>query len=1262
MTLSSKKQILSIVSESARKNIDSLFNKTGNDNEFEFIFFSKKNNHMSRDKYILLLKYMRAMATKKNYGIPVPELSLDVVFSVDDSTNKTDERDSLYNSAQYRISIVGYDEVYKMIERCIGIPNKNFMILKFVYHQMKREMHRKNKKQYNFMMKEKNEANMVDIEDLSMRVRLSKETDLLDKIALKDPQYHKMLTSLLSGSSLSIEEIRDINKRIVYRLKERTSLYIDKDENHFIRIDVTDTKTTNNLRNIKSYHSNYELEIEYGVNNAKHNKVEYLDMMYDTCEILLKLLQQSSFIVTNSRTSEITEYYRTLLDSVHQLSGLYARQTISLEIQHVTELLPNKYAVSDKADGDRMQLIIYKKGVYLISSNLNVRDTGIILDNKFEHYNGTILDGECIYLQKYQRYVFMVFDCVRSGSKDMRQTVNFFDRLNEADKIIEECFVFKGQTGFKFKDIPSQKNGFDIGFVRKFYGSELVRFYSALKHDAETVKIYPLIRRKFFMPVLGAVKWEIFDYSVEFWNKYTEDATVNFPYSLDGLVYHPIEQNYDVNPYDSKYHEYKWKPPQTNSIDFYIEFKRDQTTGEILDVYDNSDDEMVRNKTYRICTLYVGKSNGTTEQPVPFDQNEGSPDVYMYIVDGEVRDINGDIILDKSVVEFYYQNDNAILPQRRWIPIKTRYDKTESVEKYGKRYGNYVSTALRVWRSIINPVLMSDFIELAKGNTEKRSYYDIKVKDMNSKISHSLIVAATKENKYYQKQSKLASIMRQFHNFIKSNLIYTYCEKMYQGDVQQSILDIACGRGGDIEKFYYTNVAFYVGFDADVEGLKSPIDGAISRYNRFKKKKPNFPKMYFLQADGGALLGYDAQLKALGHMDDMNKKMLEKFFPETGKQTKFDRVNCQFAIHYFLKDRTTWNNFKTNINNSLKEGGYLLGTVFDARTIVNAIGDNEAYTVTFDDTNGVNKIFFDVKRSYGDLDRTPSGNINIGNAIDLFATWMFDDGNYMTEYLVDINFLIEELGNDCNMELVDTDLFANQYEINRNFLLDSIKYESVADTQKYLRNVSEYYQDTEMNKKCLSHTNLMRYFVFRKKYVKSSMGGAKQNDDTINKIMNSVSLPEMNNYNSSFSFLNSLHKILVSHKIIPHEVMVDEFALGLGLDVARDVHITDEYISNVCNKCIINHEIPIQTKLPQPKYKKVNVLNGVNLYIIDCDAGNSIKYKKNEKTDKTILLLKRNHSYKPIFNKDPNNKDKMRGIFRNDDGIVLDMLSSYDAQ
>jgi hypothetical protein len=93
----------------------------------------------------------------------------------------------------------------------------------------------------------------------------------------------------------------------------------------------------------------------------------------------------------------VLEYYKAMTNITHPIFKLVARQPVSLEIQHVTENLANKYAVTDKADGDRYFMIIYNNCVYLIPNTLVVRDTGIVLDKKLSKYNGSIMDGELIY-------------------------------------------------------------------------------------------------------------------------------------------------------------------------------------------------------------------------------------------------------------------------------------------------------------------------------------------------------------------------------------------------------------------------------------------------------------------------------------------------------------------------------------------------------------------------------------------------------------------------------------------------------------------------------------------------------------------------------------------------------------------------------------------------------------------------------------------------------------------------------------------------
>ena len=70
------------------------------------------------------------------------------------------------------------------------------------------------------------------------------------------------------------------------------------------------------------------------------------------------------------------------------------------------------------------------------------------------------------------------------------------------------------------------------------------------------------------------------------------------------------------------------------------------------------------------------------------------------------------------------------------------------------------------------------------------------------------------------------------------------------------ILDIGCGVGGDINKFYHSRVGSYIGIDKDYANLFSAGDSATSRYNNNKKKFPGFTNMKFIQASATVEFNY----------------------------------------------------------------------------------------------------------------------------------------------------------------------------------------------------------------------------------------------------------------------------------------------------------------------------------------------------------------------------------------------------------------------
>jgi SAM-dependent methyltransferase len=602
--------------------------------------------------------------------------------------------------------------------------------------------------------------------------------------------------------------------------------------------------------------------------------------------------------------------------------------------------------------------------------------------------------------------------------------------------------------------------------------------------------------------------------------------------------------------------------------------------------------------------LHVGKVGyDGIMAPVLFNEDTDGYKCHLYLNEGEVRDLDGKMLSDNTVVEFYY-NDNSETDFRfRWIPIRTRYDKTEASQRHKSNFGNYITTASNVWHSIMVPVIINDFQDLSQDDL----LFDKKRELLRSKIGKDIIRSVTKENAYFQQKGiRVAAPFRNFRqNWYTSNLHYTYLNKNYNIDKRKlSVLDIACGRGRELGKFYYCEVAQYVGFDIDSQAINDPTDGAISRYNNNRKKKPNYPKMEFFQADAGSLLNYDDQFKALGGMSSINKTVMEKFCSKDPKQrTKFDRVNCQFALHYFLKNNDTWTNFKQNINDYLKPGGLLLaGGIFDAKQLIKYLGDKDRITEYFTDENGDKKILWEVIKKF---DLTDNKKITIGYAVDFYAAWLFFEGTYQTEYLVDKDFLINEFSKDCDLELVETDLFSTLFDKHYDFITNYSKFErNKTETLKFLNNVKEYYKDDPINLACRLNDKITRYYVFRKRESQSTSLSIKEiKGGKIKKI------PLSDN-----SYYKSIHDILRTHKIIPKTIDFEELFKSLDINTKKvDFKIGD--------KLIVEHQ------LKNGKTRKT--LNGVNIHIQE--DGSITEYKSSNPKAKTIILIKNKEHYEPYY-------------------------------
>ena len=153
---------------------------------------------------------------------------------------------------------------------------------------------------------------------------------------------------------------------------------------------------------------------------------------------------------------------------------------------------------------------------------------------------------------------------------------------------------------------------------------------------------------KYFLNVFGINPSEIYSYIKLINDKYTK---INYPYMLDGIILNSIIDKYTNKPADIKNLNIKWKPENLNTIDFYLQIKKDRHTKEAIIVYDNT---FSNTESYKIGYLNVGNRSKIShkEEPILFKKNENKH-VINLIVDNNknIRDKEGNLVLDETVVE-----------------------------------------------------------------------------------------------------------------------------------------------------------------------------------------------------------------------------------------------------------------------------------------------------------------------------------------------------------------------------------------------------------------------------------------------------------------------------------------------------------------------------------------------------------------------------------------------------------------------------------
>jgi 2-polyprenyl-3-methyl-5-hydroxy-6-metoxy-1,4-benzoquinol methylase len=834
-----------------------------------------------------------------------------------------------------------------------------------------------------------------DKESTRNQCKDSPEFRLRNRLAHERPLTKRELESLTRLTTVTQHQIH-------IRLKSRLSCVIYETDNISLKLDITAVRSDHKLNRVAKQFDSYEVELEVFRKKSDTSTIEMIDLFPIHEKILndiLVITEGSESLIDNEKKTKVLEMYRDLLNIKTRQTMLFTMQPFSLDLGGFINL-SNNYAVTDKADGEKVHMLIHNGELYIINTSLRINVfKWEVVDSK---WNNSILEGELVGER------LLLFDAIVVSGIDIRPKL-LQERINILGKLLSSI----NKKSFTH---PTIDIGMDIDSFMENHKKYAREFSSHINANPRTIE------KKYFIFTNGQRFNEIYQAAMIISNEITAD------YPRDGLIFPSQKQPYCLFPEQLAF---KWKPHDKNTIDFYIEFKKDDMN-RILHVYDNADnadntdntdtyDEM---KTYRITELMVGNIEGGQEIPKPFMESENNHICHIYEKDGKVYDSLGHIVNDKTVVEMAYDSNNSIPQIERWKIIQTRYDKTQVVKEHMRKYGNSYKVAEHTWDSIKTPVELDMFKQLAVPN-------EIVAMEIRSKFSQRLSVAQKRQenimlttSRDYKKRKQLCDPLHNYHDWYKSILMYQYFS-----DKKLKILDIGIGEGADIEKLEYCQPHSVVGIDINQHSMIKVNNGAIERYQQLARTRASARKavpMHFIHANFGVELTKTAQQNLVG----IGQKSLEQVEKHLENQ-KFDAINCQFTIDNFFKDQEIFDQICKNIDNCLNKDGLILITTIDGDKINEYLDSQDSKSTTYLDAMGKENTFFSIDNL--SIDKKNRG---VGQCVQLKQPSDISEKGQI-HYMVYKDYLVSEF-KKRNIELIETMTFEDMMELQKPFFIGGV--------------------------------------------------------------------------------------------------------------------------------------------------------------------------------------------------------------------------------
>lgn len=532
---------------------------------------------------------------------------------------------------------------------------------------------------------------------------------------------------------------------------------------------------------------------------------------------------------------------------------------------------------------------------------------------------------------------------------------------------------------------------------------------------------------------------------------YNEDK---YDYHIDGMIYTPsnlsvganyLEEKAEKNSFGGSWSKvFKWKPPEENSIDMLVTYGKEMFVPDLGRVVFAQLKVAFRATTDSMMDPFAVLANMRITQNRSFEEKT-FVEVYLPILDndGKPRTELGEIIYNKTIVEFSY--DKKANELMAWKPYRVRQDKTALYQSSGNIAGsaNNHNTALNVWRSIITPVtkdMITGKVMLKQEDVVQNNVY------YSRNISRKKI---------------LSKPMLDFHNRgIKSRLFSLFKNKNF------SLIDLACGKGGDLHKWIEARYTKVLGFDINLDNLMNGDDGAYRRLYQTKRNEGRDTPILFIQKDVSQPWEEIDSIEN-ENMFDLYRLVSDRSNPKpsiprnvvkfkNALNEGFDVASCQFAIHYMFRDIDTLTTYCKNVNQVLKSGGYFIGTCLDGTKVASI------------------------------LDTAPNGKIS--GKHDENVLWMIEKkyedtyqpkttGQTISVYVESINKIYDEY-------LVDLDLLSDVLSAFGIEMLSPKELKSLGlETESSIGQFKDWYDETmyPLSEGLKAYSFLNTWFVFKKK-------------------------------------------------------------------------------------------------------------------------------------------------------------------------------------